>query len=213
MQRVAVSRWFGFSQVGFDRDLRTNMSETIMESSWDDATPPIYPGGSQQYRIVANWATGHSGAATASVVLPNPGYALPAGGCAAFGSEGDLVGGWFTRFNNRTLPPGPAAAPYHAIIEDRECTQPGMPARGDGQPAAVCLYHPMGVDTALDIRAPAKCLASQTTVTAVNRAGGAIARVPATASPGSRWGGIVTFTAAAVVGASATPVDHFVLRC
>lgn len=115
MQRVAVSRWFGFSQVGFERDFGTNVSTTVMESSWDDATPPIYPGGSQQYHIVAHWSDWASerqatdAAALPAVALPSPSHAwqLPAGGCAAFGSEDDLLAGWFTRYNNRTLPPDP----------------------------------------------------------------------------------------------------------
>ena len=109
------------------------------------------------------------------------------------------------------ISPYPAAGlAYHAIVEDRGCADP-LPAIPGGDQAVpgtvVCLYHPMGVDTALDVRAPTKCLASETTVTAVDRTGGAIAKVPSTASSD----GLVTFTAAAVFGA--TPVDYFVLRC
>jgi len=220
MQRVAVSRWFGFAQVGFDRDAAANVSTTVMEASWDAASPPIYPGGSQRYHIVASWTPEDGRAASSTAVaLPSLSYGLPAGGCAAFGSEDDLVAGWFTRFNNRTLPPDPAGAAYHAIVEDRQCADPLPPVTpssggggGDGGERAmpgtvVCLHHPMGVDTPLDVRAPEKCLASDTTVTAVDRAGGAIARVPAAAS----GDGLVTFTAAGVVGT--TSVDYFVLRC
>lgn len=103
-----------------------------------------------------------------------------------------------------------AGLAYHAIVEDRGCADPLPAIPGGAQAVAgtvVCLYHPMGVDTALDVRAPTKCPAGETTVTAVDRTGGAIAKVPSTASSG----GLVTFTAAGVFGA--TPVDHFVLRC
>ena len=76
------------------------------------------------------------------------------------------------------LPPHPAAGlAYHAIVEDRGCADP-LPAIPGGARAVagtvVCLYHPMGVDTPLDVRAPDKCLAGETTVTAVDRTGGAI---------------------------------------
>ena len=69
---VAVSRWFGFPQVRsdavqlrFERDFSTNVSTTVMRSSWDAATPVIYPGGSQQ------WPTGRRRARPAAP-LPHP---------------------------------------------------------------------------------------------------------------------------------------------
>ena len=59
---------------------------------------------------MAHWAPEGQASRTAAaptVALPSPSHALPAGGCAAFGSEDDLLAGWFTRYNNRTLPPDP----------------------------------------------------------------------------------------------------------
>ena len=138
----------------------------------------------------------------------------------AYGVDGDLVAGWFTRYNNRSLPTVPtvphgsgASTPptFHAIIEDRACSYPpphppsslhdrppgaAATATAADASAAVCVYHPMGADTLLDIRIPPQCQLSATNVTAVDQEG----RPIATSCPGGE-GGMLTFAA---VG----PVDH-----
>ena len=235
MQRVAVSRWTGYAQLSFERDELQMSGRTVM------ASPPtrIFPGTSDRYTIESSWATaaagkhvdgadavasGRRGQQQQQLNTTLPGYTLPAGGCAAFGSGDDLVAGWFTVYNNRTLPPDPArgGAAYHAIIEDRAChylvptpAMQDMQGMGAGDAAqggavpSVCVYHPMGIVTELDVRVHSSCTASATVVTAVGLNG---QRLDVPTAPAAAGNNYVTFTAIHMLDNS-TAVDHFVLHC
>lgn len=235
MQRVAVSRWTGYAQLSFERNYLQKTSTTVMVSP----PTKIFPGTSEQYTIESSWAaveaevdTGKDGArAVANGVqysgeqqqqqtdAMTSGYKLPAGGCAAFGSSNDLVAGWFTSYNNRALPPDqtPGAAAYHAIVEDRACHYLA-PASGrdvdaktmqGGAVPSVCVYHSMGIDTALDVQPHTACTASATVVTAVGQNG---QRRDLPSAPAAAGNGLVTFTTVHMLD-SGNAVDHFVLHC
>ena len=202
MQHLGISRWLGYPQASYERS--GNRSLTVMKSPPTDGIGN--DADADEYHIVTSWGAEHplaisSGDAPSSI---SDGFVLPPEGCAAYGSEGDFIGGWFLEYNNRTLtrPTKKHAKQFHSIIEDRTCTSPFQ--------GAVCVYHAMGPDTMLDIRPPAGCAAKDVVVSAVDQEG-AVSRVPSTASPRASPGSLVSFSAAATTGGK--PLDFYSLHC
>lgn len=195
MQHVGISRWLGYPQISFERS--GNKSLTVMKSA---ASGADLDAADAEYHIVTSWGVDHPLPITSKDVPSaiSDGFVLPPGGCAAYGSDGDFIGGWFLEYNNRMLTP-PMKSQFHAIVEDRTCTSPFTDA--------VCVYHAMGPDTPLDIHPPAGCAAKDVVVSAVDQAG-TVLRVSSTTS-GS--GTLVTFTATAIAGRE--PVDFYALHC
>ena len=195
MQAVVASQWTGYALTAFDdlgagggaQRVGRGASLTVFEAA--PAEPALYASASPAYSLVANWEA----ARELPVAGANVSAVLPAGGCLAYGSAGDVLGGFVAAYNGRRLPAGLA----HAVIEDRTCAQ-----------GAVCVRHPMGADTPLDVAAPASCAApgAQPACTAHAATGAALGGVPCSLAEG-----LITFPATARLGED--PVDYFALGC
>jgi len=195
MQAVVASQWTGYALAAFDdlaagggaQRVGRGASRTVLQAA--PAAPAIYATASPAYNVVANWEAARELPADAAGARASA--VLPPGGCLAYGSAGDVVGGFVVEYNGRRLPAGLA----HAVIEDRACAQ------------GVCVRHPMGADTPLDVAAPASCApGAQPACFAHSTTGAAMGGVPC-----SLAGGLVTFNATARLGGK--PVAFFALSC
>lgn len=201
LQAVVASQWTGYALEDYV-DLRPGgraalvgqgATLTILAAPAALAAAPIYAGASPRYFIETNWedasprAVAARGSAFSAV--------LPPRGCVAYGSELDVLGGWFAAYNGRELS---GAAP-HAVVEDRACA-----AHGTG---AVCVWH-AGDDTLLDVLAPRACAPGAAPACAAWDAprGAAIGAVPC-----ALRAGLVTLAVNASIAGRA--VGYFSIAC
>jgi hypothetical protein len=208
LQSVVVSQWTGYGLSAYEDLMVGGVSQAVgLGATRSDFTAPpalsaapIFPSASPRYSIWRNWANEDSLAVSAPGGLLAAAV-LPPLGCMAVGSALDVIGGFYTSYNGKVLP-GPLP---HAITEDRGCTAYG--------PAAVCVYHGVGVDTMLSVLAPAAAPPSpckQPTCTARDINGTAIAGVACTLE-GAAPTLFVTFPANASLGGKA--VDFVSIVC
>ena len=203
MQRIVASQWTGYALSSYTdllaaeaaggEPLTVGTGASLTQfTNMNTATPLLFPGASDTYSVVTNWANADpldvdiGSVAAGGGVLSSPAtsFSLPPRSCLAFGASGDVLGGWVTSWRGRVLPPAPGS---HFVVEDRNCLFAGV--RG------VCLRHGLGSDTPLEI-APlgGACSSKPSPVcTAVAVGGGALGGVPcACVGGGGATGGLLT---------------------
>ena len=209
-QRALASQWTGYALVGFE-DLLAGGGEPYAVGSGATLTtfargaaPPLFAGASDSYGLAANWTDAaplqvRLGAAAAGSSAPAAAdFALPPRGCLAYGSAGDVLGGWVTAWRGRPLQPPPGSpAPAVLVAEDRNCAWRGA--------SGVCLRMRLGEDSALEV-APlpgGACAAgaggAAPNCTAVAASGAALGPAPCACS----GAGLVTVSYAAEVSGGA----------
>lgn len=221
MQRLAISRWAGYAQLAYD-DVSPSGEALAVGSGASlttmvNASAPLFANSSAAYQIAVNWA--YQDELTVELDLPwlidspaiTSSFELPSTGCMAYGSDADVIAGWFTSYNDQPLPVDQTALGFHAIAEDRRCSW--APSADSGfilaGPWSVCVYHAAGQDTALSIYAPSSCSSAGQSliVAAVASSGESIENVASSVNSA----GLATFNATAT--AQGQPVDFFAVAC
>jgi hypothetical protein len=105
MQAVVASQWTGYALAAFDdlaagggaQRVGRGASRTVLQAA--PAAPAIYATASPAYYVVANWEAARELPADAAGARASA--VLPPGGCLAYGSAGDVVGGFVVEYNGR----------------------------------------------------------------------------------------------------------------